>query len=69
MYIKAMGKLRVTPEQTLVLEDNERGIAAAVAAGCHVLEIKEVSEVCYQRIAERIREINSYANNTHAAGG
>ena len=69
MYIKAMGKLRVTPEQTLVLEDNERGIAAAVAAGCHVLEIKDVSDVCYQRIAERIREINSYANRIDAASG
>ncbi len=69
MYIKAMGKLRVAPEETLVLEDNERGISAAMAAGCHVLEIKDVGEVCYQRIATRIHEINAYADNTRAASG
>ena len=37
MYIKAMNDLEVEPSETLILEDNENGIAAAVASGAHLL--------------------------------
>jgi len=57
IYLKAMSLLGVSPRETLVLEDNEHGIAAAKAAGTHVMIIKEVNDVSLDAILHRIREI------------
>jgi len=61
IYVKAMSLLRVQPAETLVLEDNEHGIAAARAAGCHLMIIKEVTDVTLDGILGRIREIEEAA--------
>lgn len=57
IYRKAMQELGVKPEETLILEDNVHGIAAAKAAGAYVLVIGDPSEVTYQNIMARITEI------------
>lgn len=57
IYIKAMEKLGVTPEQTLILEDNDHGIKAARASGAHVLVVKTVEDVNLANIDRRIAEI------------
>lgn len=57
IYQKAMARLELEPRQCLVLEDNENGIRAATASGAHVLRIREVDEVSYDRITEVIAEI------------
>lgn len=57
IYIKAMEILGVRPEETLVLEDNAHGIAAAKASGAHVLVIGEPSDVTLDNILGRIAEI------------
>lgn len=58
MYVKSMEKLGVTPDETLVLEDNEHGIQAAVASGAHVMMIGTTDDVNYQRITDVIRGLN-----------
>jgi len=57
IYVKAMATLGVTPEETLVVEDNENGIKAATAAGAHVLVVEDPDAVTYANIAGRIDEI------------
>ena len=37
MYIKAMDKMNLKPNECLILEDNENGILAAKASGAHLL--------------------------------
>ena len=56
IYVKAMAMLGVKPEETLVLEDNEHGIAAARAAGTHLMIIEEVTDVTLDGILKHIRE-------------
>lgn len=40
-----MQMLGVTPEETLIIEDNAHGIAAAKASGAHVLVVSDPSGV------------------------
>lgn len=57
MYIKAMDKMNLKPEECLILEDNENGIKAAIASGGHLLKIGEITDVTYLNITNRIQEI------------
>ncbi|MGI0646885.1 HAD family hydrolase [Pseudomonas aeruginosa] len=57
IYIKAMQMLGVSPEETLIIEDNAHGIAAAKASGAHVLEVSDPSGVNLDNIMNRISEI------------
>jgi beta-phosphoglucomutase len=59
MYLLAMKKLGVAPQECLILEDNEHGIQAAIAAGGHLLRIGVPSDVTYFSIKSRIVEIES----------
>jgi beta-phosphoglucomutase len=54
IYRRAMADLGVTPEQTVVVEDNENGIAAATAAGAHVLVVESPKDVTLDAIRARI---------------
>jgi HAD superfamily hydrolase (TIGR01509 family) len=54
IYLKAMAMLGVKPEETLVLEDNEHGIASARAAGTHLMIIGEVTDVTLDGIMKHI---------------
>lgn len=57
IYLTAMKRLGVSPDEVLILEDNENGIKAALASGGHLLKINEVSDVNYANIKSRINEI------------
>ena len=59
MYIKSMHIFGVQPEETLIVEDNENGIKAAVASGAHLLKVVNPSEVHIENILERINEIEN----------
>lgn len=50
IYLLAVSRLGSTPKKTLVVEDNPNGIAAALAAGCQVIEVSDPSEVHIQRL-------------------
>lgn len=59
MYIKAMASLGVTPDETVVVEDNENGIKAATAAGANVLVVGGPDDVTLQAIQGRIEAAES----------
>lgn len=61
MYLKAAELLSLSPAQCLVVEDNENGIRAATAAGCHVLVVADVNEVQLDRVLDAIKRANGGA--------
>ncbi len=70
MYTKAHTALGLAADQCLVVEDNQHGIEAAQAAGCHLLVVGTVHEVTYQNIRSRIEHIEGSRNeHPHPVGG
>lgn len=57
IYLTAIERLGVRPEECLIVEDNPNGIKAALASGGHLLEVKDVYDVTYKNIKKRIKEI------------
>jgi len=58
MYQVAIARMGIRPDQALVVEDNENGVAAARAAGAHVLEVSGVEEVNYRNISARLKSLS-----------
>lgn len=56
MYNTAMNKLRVKPEECIVVEDNPNGIQAGKASGARVLEVSSVYDVNYENIMNIVKE-------------
>ncbi|MBV9801645.1 MAG: HAD family hydrolase [Solirubrobacterales bacterium] len=54
MYLAAMERLGVQPEETLIVEDNENGVKAATAAGARVLVVEGPDDVTLDAISSRI---------------
>jgi beta-phosphoglucomutase len=67
IYRKAMADLGVTPSETLVIEDNENGIAAATAAGAHVMVVRSPQDVTLDAIEARIADCAQRAPEAVAA--
>lgn len=61
MYSTAITRMGLEPQQVLIVEDNENGIAAARASGAHVLEVAGVEEVTYGNIMGRIAAVSKEA--------
>ena len=59
IYTTAIERLKLSPDQCLILEDNENGIKAAQASGAHLLMIRDVQEVTLDNITKRISEIEA----------
>lgn len=57
IYIKAIQKLGLRPEECLILEDNENGKKAARDSGAWLMEINEVDDVNYTNIMRSITRI------------
>lgn len=55
IYFKSISMLGVKPDECLVVEDNEKGIAAAEAAGAHLMVVQSVYDVTLQNLSESIR--------------
>jgi beta-phosphoglucomutase len=56
IYHKAMDLLGMKPEECLVLEDNKHGIAAARAAGAHLLIVEQTTDVTLDAIMDHIQD-------------
>jgi HAD superfamily hydrolase (TIGR01509 family) len=54
MYLKAIARLNLRPDQCLVVEDNPNGIKAAQAAGAHVMVVRGVDDVTYEAILANV---------------
>lgn len=57
IYNKAIERLGLSPQEVLVVEDNENGIKAALAAGANLLKVDVVDDVNYKAIKNKIEEI------------
>jgi HAD superfamily hydrolase (TIGR01509 family) len=58
IYTKAITMMGLTPEECLIVEDNENGIKAAKGSGAHVMVVNDISDVNYPGITETIRKIH-----------
>jgi HAD superfamily hydrolase (TIGR01509 family) len=54
IYIKSMLHLGLTPDDCLVVEDNDNGIRAAKDSGAHVLAVQSVHDVTFDNITKHI---------------
>ncbi len=59
IYSSAMARLGLLPSQCIVVEDNQNGIRAAMAAGAHVLAVENTDDVTYENIATKIAEVEA----------
>jgi HAD superfamily hydrolase (TIGR01509 family) len=49
-YIRAMIKLKAFPENTLIVEDSDKGYQSAIGTGAHVLRVKNSLDVTWDSI-------------------
>lgn len=54
VYVKAMARLGLRPEQTVIVEDAPHGIEAARRSGAHVCAVTGFSDVDYFRVRQAI---------------
>nr|AGU12318.1 Haloacid dehalogenase-like hydrolase [uncultured organism] len=59
IYLTAIDRLKLQPQECLILEDNEHGIQAARASGAHVMVVGSVNDVNYERIGKEIAAIEA----------
>lgn len=55
IYVKAIAQCGLQPSEVLIIEDNHHGIEAARKSGGHVMEVKDVYDVTYDRITAAIQ--------------
>jgi len=55
IYLKAIKQLGLSPQECLIVEDNQNGIKAAIASGAHVMIVKSVADVHYDNIIANIQ--------------
>lgn len=58
IYNKTIRLLGLKPDECLIVEDNENGIKAAQASGANVMIVKDISEVNFFNITNRIEALN-----------
>ena len=57
MYWKAISMMSCLPEETLIVEDSPYGLLAASRSKSHVLRVKNPTEVTYNNLHKKIKEI------------
>ena len=58
IYLLAIEKLNLQPEEVLIIEDNFNGLKAARASGANVLKVDSVLDVNFTNIMNKINQIN-----------
>jgi HAD hydrolase, family IA, variant 3 len=59
IYITAINRLGLSPEECLGVEDNQNGVKAALASGANLLKVETINDVTYSNIINRINEIEN----------
>lgn len=57
MYTAAINRLGFSPQECLIVEDNDNGVKAAIASGAHLLKVDNPDDVHYYNIKKRIEEL------------
>lgn len=58
IYWKAISKMSVLPEETLIVEDSPYGLLAASRSKSYILRVKKPIEVTYESITNKISEVS-----------
>ena len=58
MYLTAMKKFKVKPEECVILEDNDHGIEAAIASGGNLFKVATPDDVQLDAIEKFISQLN-----------
>jgi beta-phosphoglucomutase-like phosphatase (HAD superfamily) len=61
-----MAHFGLSPDECLIVEDNDNGIKAAKASGAHLLVVQDVSQTSIDNILGRIREIDAFYSRSAA---
>lgn len=56
MYVTAIRAFQFDPDEVLIVEDNDHGIAAARASGAHVMVVGTTDDVNYENIMRAIAD-------------
>ena len=59
MYSKAVDRLGCRPDECLVVEDNENGVKAALAARTHLMRVDSTIDVTYHNIIKKISQLDA----------
>ncbi|MGI1988461.1 HAD family hydrolase [Shewanella glacialipiscicola] len=57
IYTLAISRLGLTPDECVIVEDNENGLKAAYASGAHVLKVESTYDVNFDNISKFINEV------------
>lgn len=57
IYDTAIRRMELTPEECIIVEDNQNGIKAAQASGAHVMIVRSVTDVNLNNIMNNIKLI------------
>lgn len=60
IYVKAIEKLGLAPDQCLIVEDNANGIKAAEGSGGHLLKVNSPKDVRWENILTRVTELGGF---------
>lgn len=66
IYLKAIDRLGLRPDECLIVEDNINGIKAARASGAHVMEVVTVDDVNLENITKHIAHCEANAREMAA---
>lgn len=61
IYTTAIQKFGLTPQECIIVEDNERGLKAAYASGANVLKVETIHDVNFDNVNAFIKEIEGDA--------
>lgn len=59
IYDLAISKLGLKSEECVIVEDNEYGVKAAIAAGAHVLKVDDIYDVNFENITQFIKDVEN----------
>ena len=62
IYLSAIKRLKCSPKEIIIFEDNHYGLEAASATGAHVFHVKNINDVCYSNVEKLIKKINTELN-------
>ena len=64
-YLKVLEHFKVEKSSMLIIEDSPKGIAAATASGCHIIQVRNPDDVCIELFNSYFKEHVSEDFNSH----
>ena len=58
VYLKCLVNMGLKPSETLIFEDSHHGVMAAQDSGCLLYTVKNISDINYTNIKNKINNFN-----------